>query len=96
MTEAATLTRACWQPWESLNVAADGKVYPCCVVAPALEVGDLTSQPLHEIVVGEAMIQFKHKLLAGDIDALSCAKCPNAPMQTVSEFKHALIARYRL
>lgn len=79
-------TRQCWQPWESLNIAADGTVYPCCVVNKALVVGSLKDQSLEEIVAGAAMIDLKRRLLTGDIADLPCAECTNAPIGLTGDY----------
>lgn len=79
-------TRQCWQPWESLNIAADGNVYPCCVVNEQLLVGSLRTQSLEEIVAAAAMVGLKRRLLTGDIADLPCAECTNAPMGPAGEY----------
>ena len=94
MTDEPRLTRACFQPWESLNIAADAKVYPCCVVSPSLLIGDLSGKPLDEIIQGAAMLDIKRRLLNGDIAQLPCHECPNAALVTPEEFKRALHDRY--
>ena len=87
-------TRACWQPWESLNVAADGVVYPCCVVNVALEIGSLKSSSLEQIIAGPKALDFKRKILSGNIEELPCAECCNAPMMPVDEFRQQIRDRF--
>jgi radical SAM protein with 4Fe4S-binding SPASM domain len=90
-----TETRHCLQPWESLNIAADSKVYPCCVVAEELLVGDLTHSSLEEIITGPAMVLLKTKLLKGDIADLPCQGCTNGPMGTTQAFADLVDAATR-
>lgn len=87
-------TRACWQPWDSLNVAADGKVYPCCVINVDLEIGNLNTAPLESIVSSDKAVMLKRKILAGDIVDLPCHECCNAPMVPTEEFKQAIRDRF--
>lgn len=87
-------TRHCYQPWESLNVAADGKVYPCCVIHDSLIVGSLSTQSLQEIVQGTAIIGLKTKLLTGDIADLPCAGCTNGPLGLADEFAKLIAEQY--
>jgi radical SAM protein with 4Fe4S-binding SPASM domain len=94
MTDQPRLTRACWQPWESLNIAADAKVYPCCVVNSDLVIGDLSERPLDEIIQGAAILSIKRRLLNGDIAHLPCCECPNAPLVTPEEFKREIHDRF--
>ncbi len=94
MTDQPRLTRACWQPWESLNIAADAKVYPCCVVNTELVIGDLSEKPLDEIIQGAAMLNIKRRLLNGDIAQLPCHECPNAPLVTPKKFKREIHDRF--
>jgi radical SAM protein with 4Fe4S-binding SPASM domain len=79
-------TRQCFQPFETLNIATDGKVYPCCIVDERLVIGNLTSQTLEEIVAGAAAVEMRRRLLSGDIADLPCAVCTNAPLGSIAEF----------
>src|SRR5580700_1690563 len=94
MTQVPQVTRACWQPWESLNIAADGYVYPCCVVHPDLQIGDVNSQTLQNIIEGAPAVELKRRLLIGDINSLPCLNCPNAPLTPPEDFQLAIRARY--
>lgn len=96
MIEAISLTRGCWQPWESVNIAADGKVYPCCVVHESLEIGDLSSNTLHEIIHGDPALRIKRKLLLGEISDLPCLDCPNGPILAAEDFARDLAERYQI
>lgn len=87
-------TRACRQPWETINISADGRVYPCCVIAAELEVGDIAHESLIDILNGPRIIAFRERLIQGDIIGLPCVGCPNAPMKTVEEFRADLAARF--
>lgn len=89
---ASTETRHCLQPWESLNISADGKVYPCCVVGEKLLVGNLAQSSLEEIVTSAAMVRLKTKLLTGDISDLPCLECTNAPMGCTQDFSDFVAA----
>lgn len=84
------LARQCFQPWTSLNVSTDGKVYPCCVIHKDLMVGDVSAQVFNDIVHGAAMIRLKEKMLSGEIADLPCAGCPNGPLSSPEEFQDAV------
>lgn len=88
------MTRHCYQPWESLNVAADGTVYPCCVVHDTLIIGSLSSQSLQDIVQGSAIVTLKSKILNGDISDLPCAGCTNGPLGPKKEFARRIAELY--
>ena len=88
------LTRHCYQPWESLNVAADGTIYPCCVIHDNLVIGSLSTQSLQEIVQGSAIVTLKTKILNGDISDLPCAGCTNGPLGLTEEFARRIAELY--
>lgn len=92
MTE--TVTRACWQPWDSLNIGADGQVYPCCVIHNTLAVGDLNMETIDAIVSGDRMLTLKRRILAGELSGLPCQECCNAPMKSLSIFKGEIADRF--
>ncbi len=87
-------TRMCLQPWTSLNILADGKVYPCCVLIDGLQIGDLNQETMLDVVNGEPSRRLKTKLLSGDIEDLPCAECPNASMGPTEAFANTLRARF--
>lgn len=84
-------TRQCLQPWESMNITAEGTVYACCVVNADMVIGNLAHNSLPEIISGDTATALKRKLLTGDIAALPCAECTNAPIGGTKEF-HGKVA----
>ncbi len=77
-----------------MNIAADGVVYPCCVVHPHLVVGSLASETLDAVIAGSRLVQLKRSLLQGEIQQLPCAECTNARLVPVAEFEANLRTRY--
>jgi radical SAM protein with 4Fe4S-binding SPASM domain len=86
----------CYQPWTFVNVLADGQVYACCVVNRDMEIGDLKTESLSEIIQGEKAQALKQRLLEGNISDIACQACPNAPMGEPAEFERNLVARLGL
>ena len=68
-------TRLCMQPWQQYTVAADGKLFPCCVTSE--HVGDL-AQPGNPLD-GDGIRAFRRRLLEGDMPDM-CRHCSNAPL----------------
>jgi radical SAM protein with 4Fe4S-binding SPASM domain len=82
-------TRKCFQPWDTINVGADGGVYPCCVVADALIIGSLKTDSLQEILEGESLRTLRFKLLTGELIDV-CKDCNNADLIETTKFAPAL------
>ncbi len=83
----AKKTRQCLQPWESMNITAEGTVYACCVVNADMVIGNLTTSSLPDIISGEPATTLKTKLLTGDIAELPCSECTNAPIGGTENFQ---------
>ncbi len=83
-------TRICLQPWNTINVGADGVAYPCCVADEKLVIGDLVTSSLEEIIAGRQMGAIRAHLLAGAIGDLPCVGCQNAPLGSPAEMQLAV------
>jgi radical SAM protein with 4Fe4S-binding SPASM domain len=77
-----------------VNVLADGKVYACCVVNKQMEIGDLNTHSLPEIINSQAAVTLKERLLSGDIADLVCIDCCNAPMGSTEDLEASLHALF--
>jgi len=82
-------TRICLQPWNTINVGADGVVYPCCVATDDLAIGDLATTSVEEMITGPRMQAVRERLLTGKL-AGACVDCQNAPIGSVDEIHLAL------
>jgi radical SAM protein with 4Fe4S-binding SPASM domain len=82
-------TRLCLQPWNTINVGADGKVYPCCVTTDELVIGYLSEMSIEEILAGQRMHTIRNQLLMGTLKD-PCAGCHNAELTTVDAFHSSL------
>jgi radical SAM protein with 4Fe4S-binding SPASM domain len=82
-------TRICLQPWNTINVGADGVVYPCCVATDDLAIGDLATSSLEEMITGPRMRAIRERLLTGNLTG-ACEDCQNAPFGAVDEMHLAL------
>jgi radical SAM protein with 4Fe4S-binding SPASM domain len=70
----------CKTLWQSLVIAWDGRVVPCCYDYDAKEVlGDLRFQTLDEIWNGPAYVSLRRRELAGRNNSPLCAYCTQAP-----------------
>lgn len=81
-TEPARSAREhpCSLLWESLVIAWDGTVVPCCYDYDAKEpMGDITRQSLVDIWNGDAYVRLRTAELAGTNDSPLCAGCTEAP-----------------
>jgi radical SAM protein with 4Fe4S-binding SPASM domain len=66
--------------WESVVIAWDGRVVPCCYDFDAsVTLGDLKKQSLREIWNGEAYVAMRTKELNGCNDKSLCRNCNQAP-----------------
>jgi radical SAM protein with 4Fe4S-binding SPASM domain len=86
-------TRGCSQPWRRVTIAADGAVYPCCVTAPELVMGNVNDP--HFSLNGPAMRALRRSLLEGQPPAI-CQGCTNAPKDDANRFAariRAMLAR---
>lgn len=82
-------TRLCLQPWNTINVGADGNVYPCCVCVDDMLIGNLSESSLEEIIVGPKMVEIRNRLVSGELTG-ACTDCPNAGPTSVKAFHRAL------
>ncbi len=82
-------TRICLQPWNTINVGADGVVYPCCVATDDLAIGDLATSSVEEMITGPRMGAIRERLLTGNLVG-ACEGCQNAPFGSVDEIHLAL------
>lgn len=82
-------TRLCLQPWNTINVGADGTVYPCCVTVDDMNIGNLAEQSLEEIIVGPKMAEIRNRLVSGNLTG-ACVDCQNAGPTTVKAFERTL------
>jgi radical SAM protein with 4Fe4S-binding SPASM domain len=70
----------CFMLWESVVIAWDGRVVPCCYDFDAsVTLGDLKKQSLREIWNGEAYVAMRTKELNGCNDKSLCRNCNQAP-----------------
>ncbi|MFV0280800.1 MAG: radical SAM/SPASM domain-containing protein [Rhodoblastus sp.] len=70
----------CLHMWQSLIVAWDGRVVPCCYDYDAkVPLGDLRTQTLEEIWNGPAYVEFRRAELEGRNDTELCRNCTDAP-----------------
>ncbi len=70
----------CKHLWQSVVVAWDGRVVPCCLDYDAkMPLGDLTTSTLAEIWNGPAYVALREAELAGRNDSALCANCGSAP-----------------
>jgi radical SAM protein with 4Fe4S-binding SPASM domain len=66
--------------WESLVIAWDGRVVPCCFDYDAkMPLGDLRTQTLEEIWNGPAYVALRKAELAGCNNSELCGNCTQAP-----------------
>jgi len=69
----------CFMLWESVVIAWDGRVVPCCYDFDAsVTLGDLKKQSLREIWNGEAYVAMRTKELNGCNDTSLCRNCNQA------------------
>jgi len=77
------------QPWNTINVGADGVVYPCCVATDDLAIGHLATSSLDEMITGPRMGAIRERLVTGNLVG-ACGDCQNAPLGSVDEMRLAL------
>ncbi len=85
---APPLTRFCLQPWERINVGADGSIYLCCQTIEE-PVGNILREGIHEATTGEAARSFREALLEGRLPD-ACVTCSNAPPSGVDELERVV------
>lgn len=74
------LRRRCTFPWDTVVVASDGRVTPCCVFGTdpdRLSFGNLLEQSFEEIWNGPAMRRFRRELKSTECVPDFCKGCPN-------------------
>jgi radical SAM protein with 4Fe4S-binding SPASM domain len=70
----------CFALWESVVIAWDGRVVPCCYDFDAsVTLGDLKKYSLREIWNSEAYVELRSKELRGCNDTSLCRNCNQAP-----------------
>jgi radical SAM protein with 4Fe4S-binding SPASM domain len=70
----------CKYLWQSVVIAWDGRVVPCCLDYDAkMPLGDLTTSTLAEIWNGPAYVALREAELAGRNDSALCGNCSQAP-----------------
>lgn len=71
-----SLDNQCWKLWHGAEVTWDGKVLPCCFDKDAdHEMGNLASQPFHDIWRGNAYDAFRGQLLQSRKEIDICRNC---------------------
>jgi MoaA/NifB/PqqE/SkfB family radical SAM enzyme len=80
-------TRDCFDPWNYVQVKANGDVHPCCAHGPVGRVAE--GRGLDTVLDGESLRRLRRSLLAGDLDA-ECRHCHMRATVPVTEFR----ARY--
>lgn len=81
-------TRVCLQPWSIYTVAADGRVYPCCVT---MESFTNIAAPAEEIFNGPAIRNLRRRLLVGDLPEM-CRHCSNAPLGATDQLLQSVVS----
>jgi radical SAM protein with 4Fe4S-binding SPASM domain len=78
----AEQTKVCNLAWEIPYIDKDGKVYPCCYAASqsAEILGDLHSERLEEIWLGQRYQQFRADILDGRTTPEVCRGCIAVPL----------------
>jgi len=70
----------CYHLWESVVIAWDGRVVPCCFDFDAsVSLGDLKTQSLREVWNSQAYQSLRQKELEGRNDMPLCRNCNQAP-----------------
>lgn len=67
----AGMTRDCLDPWNYVEIRADGAISPCCVRSP---VGNVARQTLAHILHGTEIRALRYALLSGQPDDI-CRGC---------------------
>lgn len=75
ITTPNRVTRLCMQPWQQYTIAADGKIYPCCVTTDSVDDLSTPGNPFD----AEGIRTFRKRLLDGDMPDM-CKHCSNAPL----------------
>jgi len=80
LLQRALRPHPCRNLWESVVIAWDGRVVPCCLDYNATMVmGDLRTQTLAEIWNDEAYVRFRRMELEGKNVTSLCRNCSEAP-----------------
>ena len=64
----------CMLPWIHQHVYADGRVYPCCVAAYQLPLGDLKQNTMEEVWNNDAYKKLRQNMM-NDEASIQCFKC---------------------
>jgi radical SAM protein with 4Fe4S-binding SPASM domain len=69
----------CLYPWMHMHIDVEGNVYPCCADGfVTMNMGNLATQSLKSIWLGEKYMKLRKALLEGDFsEHPTCAKCSN-------------------